>query len=317
MVARTQDFHLPSQTSEQVTATFPQNAAPVRGFSNFGSTRFIPGQFSSPSSKTRRGVLDHPRVGLATDPLYYWSSPSFAFSTAPHVSAGFKTRLRRVPHLDRSPCHITSCAEACTVAHAQDCHFIPQQVKPFTPTVLQNAARVRGNSNLAPTDARLKLPVLPSFAACGSVHDRSRAWPALYPLRARINLVQGSLQDPHLRADLITRLRRLPYPDRPLYQVTSRAKPCATACAQDFYFSLQSKEHPIPTISRVATLVRGLSDLAATHPRSSQPRIPSYAACKNVRGHSCFQLPVLPLREEDSQFSSFLGALHSRADFVP
>jgi hypothetical protein len=62
MVARTYDFHLPSQTSEQVTATFPQNAAPVRGLSNFGSTRSRPRQVLLPSYKTCRGVLNYPHT---------------------------------------------------------------------------------------------------------------------------------------------------------------------------------------------------------------------------------------------------------------
>ena len=203
MVARTQGFHLPSQTSEQVAATFPQNAAPVRGLSNFGSTRSRPRQVSLLSYKACKGMLDHTRARLTADPLNYWNSPSFTFSTTPHTSAGFKNPVRCVPHLNRYS-----------------------------------------------------------------------------------------------------------------YLVTRSAEPCATARAQDFYFSFQSEKPSIPTLLQNAAPVRGLSSFSATYPGPRQPRIPSYTACKNVRGYSCSQLPVLPLREEDSQFSSFLGALQFRANFI-
>ena len=147
MVARTYDFHLPSQTSEQVTATFPQNAAPVRGLSNFGSTRFRPRQVLLPSYKTCRGVLNYPHTRLVTDPLKPKNSPSLTSSTVPHASADFKARFRHVPYLDQYPYPVTRRAETCTTARAQHFSSIPSSEDQPSLPFAQNTVLARSISN--------------------------------------------------------------------------------------------------------------------------------------------------------------------------
>ena len=152
MLTRTQDFHLPSQTSEQVTATFPQNAAPVRGLSNFGLTRSIPGQSLSPSFKTHRGMLDHTRARLATDPFKSKNSPSLTSSTAPHSSAGFKTRSKRISLPDGQSYRPTRCAKTCTTTRAQHSHTILQREEHLTParsSAGQSTLQIRATPDVA------------------------------------------------------------------------------------------------------------------------------------------------------------------------
>ena len=156
----------------------------------------------------------------------------------------------------------------------------------FRSTLLKSTTRVRGLIYFALTDPTFRQCILASDMACKNVHDQLRAWTALNALGVKINWVQASPKQQHKYACLETRLRRLPYPDRPLYQVTSCAKLCVTACAQDFYFSPQSEEPSILTLLQNAAPVRVLSDLATTLLIPRLPRKSSFAVCKDVHDRS-------------------------------
>ncbi|KAH9990322.1 hypothetical protein BJV77DRAFT_620870 [Russula vinacea] len=275
--ARAQDSHLTPQSEEQVTTTFLKVAAPASGFSDLVPTypRFglvVPSNFAA-----CRSVHDHSRAWIALYPLGARINIVQAPLRVQHSRAVFVIRSQHTPDPDNDPYEVLQRAEACTTARAHN-----------------NAALVRGLSDLTPTYPTLGLLVQSSFAACGSVHDHSRAWIALHPLIARINLVQVSPKQQHKSACLETQLRRLPYPDRPLYQVTSCAESCATARAQDFYFSPQSEEPSILTLLQNAAPVRVLSDLAATLLIPRLPRKLSLTACKDV--HDCSRPQSVPQR---------------------
>jgi hypothetical protein len=219
-------------------------------------------------------------------PLRSKNNSALALSTTLHLSAFLETPPQHLFYSNGPQYKVSSCAEPCTTVCAQDSYLTPQSKEQVTMTFLQEAALVCGFSNSAATYPKLGPFVLSSFAACGSVHDCSRAWPALHPLAARIKLVQVSPKQQHKYACLETRLRRLSYPDRPLYQVTSCAELCAIARAQDFYFSPQSEEPSILTLLQNAAPVRVLSDLAATLFIPRLPRKLSFAACKDVHDRS-------------------------------
>ena len=225
-------------------------------------------------------------------PLRSKNNSALALSTTLHLSAFLETPPQHLFYSNGPQYKVSSCAEPCTTVCAQDSYLTPQSKEQVTMTFLQEAALVCGFSNSAATYPKLGPFVLSSFAACGSVHDCSRAWPALHPLAARIKLVQVSPKQQHKYACLETRLRRLSYPDRPLYQVTSCAELCAIARAQDFYFSPQSEEPSILTLLQNAAPVRVLSDLAATLLIPRLPRKSSLTACKDV--HDCSRPQSVP-----------------------
>ena len=215
-------------------------------------------------------------------PLRSKNNSALALSTTLHLSVFLETPPQHLSYPDNSQYKVSNCAEPCTTVRAQDSYLTPQSKEQVTMTFLQKAALVYGFSNLSTTYPKLGPFVLLSFTACGSVHDCSRAWPALHPLAARIKLVQVSPKQQHKYACLETRLRRFPYPDRPLYQVTSCVELCATARTQDFYFSPQSEEPSILTLLQNAAPVRILSDLAAILLIPRLPRKLSFTVCKDV-----------------------------------
>ena len=185
-----------------------------------------------------------------------------------------------------------SCAEACTVARAQDYHLIPQPVKLLTPTIPQNAAHVHDLSTFVLTYPRSGLIVLLSFAIRGSVHNHSRVWPALYSFGARINPGQVSLREPHVRVDFIAQPRHVPCIDRHPYKVTRCAKTCTTARALDCLLIPFRVEPLIPTALQSAAPSCALGNLVLTCIRPQRPRKLSFAVCKDV--HDCSHSQSVP-----------------------
>ena len=219
-------------------------------------------------------------------PLRSKNNSALALSTTLHLSAFLETPPRHLSYPYNPQYKVSSCAEPRTIVCAQDFYITSQSEEQVTVTLLKSTARLCGLSDLTPTVSTLRQRILASNVACRDVHDRSRAWTALNALGVKINWVQASPKQQHKYACLETRLRRLPYPDRPLYQVTSCAESCATARTQDFYFSPQSKEPSILTLLQNAAPVHVLSDLAET---LLIPRLPckaSFTACKDVHDHS-------------------------------
>ena len=151
MVAHTHNFHLSSQTSEQVTATFPQNAAFVHGPSNFSSTRSRPRQVSLPSYKAHRNVLNNSCLQSALYLFRTKDSSPLAFSITLHASTALEIQSQHISCPDHQPYQLTRRAETCMAARTQDLHLTPQSEEQVTTTFLKVAAPASGFSNLVPT----------------------------------------------------------------------------------------------------------------------------------------------------------------------
>ena len=204
------------------------------------------------------------------------------------MRADFITKLRRVPRHVHHSYQIAWRAETCTTACAHKFHLTFSSQEMLRPTLLQNAALVRGLRNSTPMYPTFRPIVLSSFAACGSVHNRSRAWIALYPPGARINLVQAPLRVQHSNAVLVIfLLQHAPSSDGHPYEVMWRAEACTATRAQDYHFIPQQVEPLSLTLLQKAALARGLSDFVTTRRRSRQPRLPSFATCGSVHNRSC------------------------------
>ncbi|KAH9984954.1 hypothetical protein BJV77DRAFT_143146 [Russula vinacea] len=221
-----------------------------------------------------------------------------ASPTPPHALAALATSHQRALYFDRSLHKVTSCAELCTTSCVQYSSPIPSSTAQLPIPFLQNSAYARALSNLSPTHPRCRLPVLPSFATCGSVHDRSRAWSALYLPGDRISLVQVSFRVPRLRADLATRLQLVSRINRYPYRVTSCAKACTVARAQDCHFFPQQVELLSLSLLQNAALARGLSAFVMTRLRPRQLHLPSYAARQDMHNCSHAQIVLHLLRVE-------------------
>ena len=312
-IARAQEFDCLPQSEEQVTTTFLKAAALASGLSDsvptyLKSRLIVPLHFAA-----YRSVHDRSRAWPAINTLRVKINLVQASLKMLHTSASLETELRCFSYFDRSPYQVTSRAEACTAARAQDRRFIPQQVKLVTLTLLQNAAPVRDLSISPSTYPILGLLVLSSFTACGSVHDRLCAWPAFYLLRLENNIVQVSLRVPHSRAVLAIRLQHAPGPDSDHYKVTSRAEPCMATRVQDYYFSPQQVKLLAQTFPQNAALVCGPSGFTTTRSRPVQPRLLSYATRKDMHDRSHAQIVLNLLRVEASTSSPFVSVPHVAA----
>jgi hypothetical protein len=316
MVTRTYDFHLPSQTSEQVIATFPQNAAPVRGLSNFGSTCSRPRQISLPSYKTCRGVLNYPRTRLVTDPLKPKNSPFLTSSAVPHASAGPRTRSQHVPHLFRYPYPVTRHAETCTVARVQHSSHSSSNLEQLVPTFLQRAALFCTLSNAIQTEHKPQQPILSSYKAHRNVLDSSRSQSVLYSFRTKDSSPLAFLMAPHASASLVIQSQHISYPDCQPYQLTRCAEICTVACAQDLHLTPQSEEQVTTTFLKVAAPARGLKDLVPTYPRSGLAFLLNFATCKCGHDRSRAWPALYLLRARINLVQVFLRMPHLHADPV-
>ena len=178
---------------------------------------------------------------------------------------------------------------------------------------LQNSAYARALSNVSPTHPKCRPPVLPSFATCGSVYNRSRAWSALYLPGDRISSVQVSFRVPRLCADLETQPQLVSHIDRYLYRVSNCAEACTVARAQDCHFFPQQVELLPLSLLQNAVLARGLSAFVITCLRPRKLRLPSYVARENMHDCSHAQIVLHLLRVEASTFSRFLSMPHATA----
>ena len=184
------------------------------------------------------------------------------------MRADFITKLRRVPRQVHHSYQIARRAEeTCTTACAHKFYLTFSSQEMLRPTLLQNAALVRGLRNSTPTYPTFGPIVLSSFAACGSVHNRSCACSALYLSGARISSVQALLRVPRLRADLATLPQLKPHIGRYPYRVMSCAEPCKAARIQRFQFIFQSIKPLSSPFPQNAVPGRGLSYFSATRPR--------------------------------------------------
>ncbi|KAH9985092.1 hypothetical protein BJV77DRAFT_139967 [Russula vinacea] len=150
------------------------------------------------------------------------------------------------------------------------------------------------SATLAPLHRRTKIWTnrLAKFRDMRKRARWSRAWPALYSFGARINPVQVSLREPHLRADFITRPRHVSRIDRHPYKVTRRAKTCTTARALDCLLIPFRVEPLIPTVLQSAAPFRVLGNLVLMCIRPRLPRKSSLTACKDV--HDCSRSQSVP-----------------------
>ena len=147
-------------------------------------------------------------------------------------------------------------------------------------TFLRNAAPIRGLSNLSPTNPKCGPPVLPSSAACESVHDHSRAWLRLHPLGARINLVQVSPKQQHKSASLVTRPEHVPNSDHDnikLRVVLSRARPLAR---KTFTSVPKVKNPPFRPFSRMP---HPSAALVASPRHTPDPHNPAYRVTRRAK----------------------------------
>ena len=118
---------------------------------------------------------------------------------------------------------------------------------------------------------------------------RSRAWIALHPPGARINLVQAPLRVQHSSAVLVIfLLQHAPSSDGHPYEVMWRAEACTATRAQDYHFIPQQVEPLSLTFSRrphsLAALVissRHVADLDSLVYRVSRHA----EACTTARAH--------------------------------
>ncbi|KAH9976033.1 hypothetical protein BJV77DRAFT_968209 [Russula vinacea] len=306
------DFYFSPQSEEPSILTLLQNAAPVRVLSDFAATLLIPRLPRKSSFAVCKDVHDRSRSQLVPQlfkknsrsgrddegehSALSWeeipSPASFFFSweenwgtqrlflvslTPPHALVALATSHQRALYFDRFLHKVTSCAELCTTSCVQYSPLIPSSTAQLAIPFLQNSAYARALSNLHPMLPKCRPLVLPKFATCGSVLDRSRAWSALYLPGARISSVQVFFRVPCLRADLATQPQPVPRIDRYLYSVMSCAKACTAARAQDCHFFPQQVELLSLSLLWNAALARGLSAFVTTRLRPRQLCLPSYA----------------------------------------
>ena len=242
--------------------------------------------------------------------------PFLASLTLPHALAALATSHQRALYFNRSLHKTTSRAERCTTSCVQYSSPIPSSTAQLPIPFLQNSTYARALSNLSPTHPRCRPPVLPSFATCGSVHDRSRAWSALHLPGDRIGLAQVSFRVPCLRADLAMQPQLVSRIDRHPYRISNCAKACTVACARDCHFFPQQVELLSLSLLQNAALARGLSAFVTTRPQPQQLRLPSYAAREDMHDCSHAQIVLHLLRVETSTFSQFLSMPHAIARFA-
>ena len=300
----------------------PSEPPPTNKTACSAATRVTPAKsralihFYLPHTRTRTNPMLETAFFFSWEENWGTQRPFLASQTPPHALAALSTLHQRALYFDRSLHKVTNCAELCTTSCVQYSSPIPLSTAQLPIPFLQNSAYARALNNLSPTLPRGRTLVLPRFATCGSVHDCSRTWPAPYLFRARISSVQVFFRVPRLRADLATQPQLVSRIDCYPYHVTSCAKACTVARAQDCHFFPQQVELLSLSLPQNAALARSLSAFVTTSPRPRQLRLLSYAAREDMHDHSHAQIMLHLLRVEASTFSRFLSMPHVTAPLV-
>ncbi|KAH9981648.1 hypothetical protein BJV77DRAFT_369146 [Russula vinacea] len=295
--------------------TFLQHAALVRGLRISTPTYPKFGPIVLSSFVACESVHDCSRAWIALYTLGARINIVKVSLGVPHSRAVLAILLQHALGPDGDQYEVLQRAEACTVARAQDCYCIPQQVEHLSPTHLQNAALARGLSAFVTTRLRPRQLRLPSYAAREDMHDCSHAQIVLHLLRVEASTFSQFLSMPHATARLATRPRSGPRPHNRVYKISQRAEACTTARTPIIFpIPFPARQH-VPTFPQSAASARAFSNFASPLPQPRKPLLRSYAARRDVHGR-LWPLPAPQyLMEKNSSFR-LLRALHAAADLA-
>ena len=115
-----QDFYIIPQSKEQVTVTLLKSTTCARGLRDFALTGPTSRQRILASNVACQNVHDHSRAWTALNTLGVKINWVQASPKLPHKSASLENKSQCFPYIDRFLYRVMHCAEACTVACAQD-----------------------------------------------------------------------------------------------------------------------------------------------------------------------------------------------------